>query len=135
MGSGGNLYEVHCGTFDSCNQVIEHSNCIIYNSIVSLLRLTKDGWELLILGHHHLWLNIYRKVPVVGKLDFELWRCKVKISQNMVPRLILRLHVFWNLQSLLSKLLEGHDVKMVLHINIDFWIVIVHQYFAQIPKL
>ncbi len=26
--------------------------------------------------------STYRKVPVVGRLDFELWGCKVKISQN-----------------------------------------------------
>ncbi len=57
--------------------------------------------------------SAYRKVPdtIVRKLDFELQRCKVKISQNMVPRLILRFHIF--LQYLLTKLLEGFDVKAV----------------------
>ena len=50
-------------------------------------------------------------VSFVRKLDFELERCKVKISQNMVPWSILRFHLFWNL--ILSKLHEGFDVKTV----------------------
>ena len=58
--------------------------------------------------------STYRKVPVVRILDFELWvGCKVKISQNIVPRLILRFDIFWNLQYLLCCLLEGFDVKRV----------------------
>ena len=46
--------------------------------------------------------STYRKVPVVGKQDFELWGCSVKISQylNKVPRLILRFHIFLNLNPL-----------------------------------
>ncbi len=30
--------------------------------------------------------STYRKVPVVRKPDFELWRCKFKISQNNSPK-------------------------------------------------
>ncbi len=57
--------------------------------------------------------STYRKVPVVGRLDFELWRCKVKISQNIVPKSILRFHILWNLQYLIYKLLEGFGAKTV----------------------
>ena len=46
--------------------------------------------------------STYRKLPVVGRLDFELWGCRVKISQNVVPKSILRFHIFgiFNTQSL-----------------------------------
>ncbi len=44
---------------------------------------------------------------------FKLRRCNVKISKNVVPRLIFRFHIFWNLQYLLSKLLVGFDIKTV----------------------
>ena len=39
--------------------------------------------------------SAYRKVPFVENICFELqsWRCKIKISQNMVPRLILDLEI------------------------------------------
>ncbi len=30
--------------------------------------------------------STYRKVPVVGRRDFELWGCKVKISQHYIPK-------------------------------------------------
>ncbi len=40
--------------------------------------------------------------------------CKVKISQNIVPKSILRFHIFWNLQYLLFKLLEGFGAKTLL---------------------
>ncbi len=46
--------------------------------------------------------SAYRKVPVVGSLNFELWGCKVKLSQNMVPKSILRFHILCNLQYLKS---------------------------------
>ncbi len=55
--------------------------------------------------------STYQNVPVVGRLDFELWGCKVKISQNIVPKLILRFHIFWNFQYLIFKLLEGFGAK------------------------
>ncbi len=32
--------------------------------------------------------STYRKVSVVGRLDFALWGCKVKITQNIVPQSI-----------------------------------------------
>ncbi len=35
--------------------------------------------------------STYQKVPVIGRLDFELWECKVKISQNMVNFEILHI--------------------------------------------
>ena len=54
-----------------------------------------------------------RKVPVVGRLDYELWECKVKISQNKVPKSILRFYILWNLQHLIFKLLEGFWAKTV----------------------
>ncbi len=59
--------------------------------------------------------STYRKVhiQVVGRLDFELWGCKVKISQNIVPKSILRFHILWNLQYLILKLLEGFGAKTV----------------------
>ena len=37
--------------------------------------------------------HIDRKVVVVGKLDFDIYECEVKISQNMVPRFILRFYI------------------------------------------
>ncbi len=43
--------------------------------------------------------STYRKVPVVRRLDFELWGCKVKISQNIVPKSVLRFHILWNFQT------------------------------------
>ncbi len=44
--------------------------------------------------------STYQKVPVIRRhgFQFELWGCKIKISQNMVQKLILRFHMFWNLQ-------------------------------------
>ena len=51
--------------------------------------------------------STYRRVPVVGRLDFELWGDKVKISQNIVPKSILRFYILWDLQYLIFKLLEG----------------------------
>ncbi len=64
------------------------------------------------------WLTIcvstYRKVPVVRRLDIELWGCKVKISQNIVPKSILRFHILWNLHYLILELLEEFGVKTVL---------------------
>ena len=48
----------------------------------------------------------YRQVPVVGRQDFELWGGKVNISQNIVPKSILRFHILQNLQYLILKLLE-----------------------------
>ncbi len=41
--------------------------------------------------------STYRKAPVVGRLDFELWGYKAKISQN-------QFHIFWNLPYLIFKL-------------------------------
>ncbi len=55
--------------------------------------------------------STYQKAPVVGRLYFELRRCKVKISQNMFPRSIFRFHVFSCLQYLLHKFLEGYGVE------------------------
>ncbi len=46
----------------------------------------------------YMWLNI----PVVERLNFELWKCKVKISQTMIPGSIFRFHIFLNLQYLHS---------------------------------
>ncbi len=57
--------------------------------------------------------STYRKVPVVGRLDFELWGCKVKISQNIVPMPILRFHIHWNLQYLILNIPEGFVAKTV----------------------
>ncbi len=37
--------------------------------------------------------STYGKLPVVGRLDFELWGCKVKRSQNIVSKSILRFHI------------------------------------------
>ena len=60
-------------------------------------------------------------LPVVGRFDFESHWCKVKISQNTVPILILRFHIFWNLQCLLCKLLDGFDVKLDWYTNTLPW--------------
>ena len=43
--------------------------------------------------------STHPKIPDVGRLDFELQctgmqGCKVKISQSMVPMLILRFHIY-----------------------------------------
>ncbi len=48
-----------------------------------------------------MWLNISKDFR---RLDFELQVCKVKISQNMVPRLIMRFHILGS-----SKLLKVDD--------------------------
>ncbi len=68
-------------------------------------------------AHGQFWAYIcdstYRKVPVVGRLDFELWGCKVKISQNKVPKTILKFHILWDLQYLILKSLEGFGAKTV----------------------
>ncbi len=57
--------------------------------------------------------STYRKVPVVGRLDFEFWGFKVKVSQNIVPKSILKFHILWNLQYLILKLLVGFGAKTV----------------------
>ena len=66
--------------------------------------------------------STYRKVPVIGRLDFELWWCKVKISQNIAPTSILKFHIFWNLQYLILKLLEGLVQKQCFHVKMELWI-------------
>ncbi len=57
--------------------------------------------------------STYRKVPVVGKLAFEIWGCKVKISKNIVTKSHLRFHIFCNLRYLIIKVLEGFCAKTV----------------------
>ncbi len=73
------------------------------------------GTFILLLQHSHSANcdSTYRKVPVVGRLDFELWGCKVKISQNMDTKSILRFYILWNLQYLIFKLHEGFGAKLV----------------------
>ncbi len=58
-------------------------------------------------------VSTYCKVPVVERLDFELWGCKGELSQNIVPKSILRFHMFLNLQYLIFKLLDGYGAKTV----------------------
>ncbi len=60
--------------------------------------------------------STYRKVPVVGRLNFELWVCKVKIHQNIVPKSILGFHMLLNHQ--LKDLVQ----KQRFHVKIDLWI-------------
>ncbi len=57
--------------------------------------------------------------PVVRRLNFELQGCKVKASQNMVPRSILRFHMVWNLQYLRFKLLGGLE-KQHFHVHVKW---------------
>ncbi len=57
--------------------------------------------------------STYQKVPIIRRLDIELWGGKVKISQNIVPKSILRFYTLWNLQYLIFKLLEGFCAKTV----------------------
>ncbi len=66
--------------------------------------------------------STYQKVPVVRRLEFELQACKVKMSHNVVPRLILRFHIIFNLLYLHSK-----SCLKDFHVKMDFWIAIVHQ--------
>ena len=55
---------------------------------------------------------------VVGRPEFELQWSKPKYLKLWPQdRYILRFHIFWNLQYLLSKLLEGYDVKTVFSCN------------------
>ena len=74
--------------------------------VVPPLSLMTPDQGLKIYVTQHNW-----KVPVIRKLDIELRGCKVKISQNMVPKSILRFHMFWNLQNLIVKLIEGFGAK------------------------
>ena len=78
--------------------------------IVGLMEVGLN-WFILKMLQQIMFDSIYRKVPVVGKHGFELQECKVKISQNMVPRSILGFHIFWGLQYLSSKSFEGFDIK------------------------
>ncbi len=55
--------------------------------------------------------STYRKVVVVGRLDFEIRGCKVKYLEIWSQRSILRFHLFWNLRLILSSLLEGFGVR------------------------
>ncbi len=60
------------------------------------------------------------RYQVVGRLDFELWGCKGKISQNIVPVSILRFHILCNLHYFILKLLKGFGSKtIVFHVKID----------------
>ncbi len=63
--------------------------------------------------------STYRKY--FGRLDFELQGCKVKVSQNIVPKSLLRFHIylFWNLQHFIFKLLEGFVEKQCVHVKLD----------------
>ena len=67
-------------------------NC---NLPISIWNITYSIQRVLEIG---LCDSTYWKVPVVGRLDLELWGCKVKMSQNIVPKLILRSKIF-NTQS------------------------------------
>ncbi len=123
----------------TCDRRCNMQFCFIGNTDIYLkhralslntARCTVD-WQILVAVLHNKITKIcdstYRKVPVVGRLDFELWRRKVKISQYIVPKSILRFHILWNLQYLTFKLLEGFGAQ-----NSDF--VSKYQYFVQIPK-
>ena len=56
--------------------------------------------------------STYWKVSVVvRRLNFELLSAKSMFLKNMVPRLILKFHIFCNLQCLLTISLEGFDIK------------------------
>ncbi len=81
--------------------------------------------------------STYQKIPVVGRFNFELQECKVKIPQNMVPRSILTYHKFWNLQYLLCMLLEEFDVKTVFLCKNESSKLLLHAntFFTHIPKL
>ena len=54
----------------------------------------------------------------------------------MVPSLILRFHIFWNLQylGLLSKLLQEFDINTNFHVKWTF-ALLAHIYFIQFSKL
>ncbi len=41
--------------------------------------------------------NVTQHIERYQLSDFELWGCKVKISQNMVPNLILRFHMYFGI--------------------------------------
>ena len=58
---------------------------------------------------HKMWLN-KAKGTNCQKTGFEFWGCKVKISQNMVPKSSLR---FQYLKSLIFKLLAGFGATTV----------------------
>ncbi len=76
-------------------------------------------FNFLIIIHGAICNLTHRKVPVVGRLDFEFRGYKVKISQNVVPKSILRFHIFWlwTLHYLIFKLLEGFGAKQCVHIK------------------
>ena len=58
---------------------------------------------------------------------------KVKLSQYD-PKVNMRFHIFWNFQYLLSKLLEGFDIKQHFHVK-NYLSIYIVRYFAQISKL
>ena len=67
----------------------------------------------------------YWKVPVVGRIDFELWWCKIQNISKYGIKISFEFHIIWSLQYLLWKLLEGFDVKTgAFHVKMDFWIII-----------
>ncbi len=70
--------------------------------------------------------STYQKVPVVGRLEFELWGCKVKISQNIVPKSILWFHNFGSLESSILNLKVTWRIwwvqKQCFNVKIDLWI-------------
>ena len=89
---------------------------------------SKFGHCVMLSYHTNICYSTYHKVPVVRRLDFELWGCIFKISQNVVPKSNLRCHILWNLQYLIFKLLE----TLFLCQN---WLQFPkYQYFVQISK-
>ena len=66
-----------------------------------------------------MWL----KYQFLEDLDFDLWGCKIKISQYIVSKLIWRFHIFWNLLYL-KDLVQ----KLCVHVKMDLWIAKISKF-------
>ena len=72
--------------------------------------------------YHYVTQHIKRYQLLEDCHDFDLWGCKVKISQIMVPTSILIFHIFWNLQYLKQYYEMWYGRGKILH----FTFFIIH---------
>ena len=81
---------------------------------------------------HELCDSTYQKVPVVERLDFELWSYKVKIISKYSPKVDFESsHILESSVLTLWKELEGFDIKMVFSCKNGLLNYLVQQCFCR----
>ncbi len=71
----------------------------------------------------HMWLNISKGTSCRMTGFWVMGMQSQNISKyGIVPKSIVRFHIFWNLQNLIFQLLEGFGAQTVFSCKMDLWI-------------